>query len=305
MIWIQSFVLCSHYNWCPGQDLVNREWSWEKREIFSTGDLSSAAMRSAVKKNHRKSQREAARNRRQKDPMYEMEESEIVFKDTESPPDPPSPVPRSPPASPAADIQYEDVLDMVHKINNELGLLNRDNVEIRTVCNQLLRENQARDQAINDLTGLAKKSQDSPSGHPPRPDASQPHPIISQELIDGDGNLRASDIGITWAGPHTFLHGVKVVGPASSTPHQPTGHRPATSTPYRPATSTPYRPATSTPYQPVEEHSGCDMFVPRQPLTLPEGLEIPDTSAPLRRAPQETRQGYRPAAPINALITSP
>ena len=76
--------------------------------------------------------------------MYEMEESEIVFKDTESPPDPPSPVPRSPPASPAADIQYEDVLDMVHKINNELGLLDRDNVEIRTICNQLLRENQAR-----------------------------------------------------------------------------------------------------------------------------------------------------------------
>ena len=66
--------------------------------------------------------------------MYEAEESEIVFKNTESPTDPPSPVPRSPPASPAAsaDIQYEDVLDMVHKLNNELGLLNRDNVEIRT-----------------------------------------------------------------------------------------------------------------------------------------------------------------------------
>ena len=91
--------------------------------------------------------------------MYEAEESEIVFKNTESPPDPSSPVPRSPTASPAADIQYEDVLDMVHKINNELGLLN---VEIRTVCNQLLRDNQARDQAINDLTGLAKKSLDSP-----------------------------------------------------------------------------------------------------------------------------------------------
>ena len=179
---------------------------------------------------------------------------------------------------------------MVHKINNALGLLNRDNVEIRTVCNQLLRDNQARDQAINDLTGLAKKSLDSPSGHPPRPDTSQPHPIISQELIDGEGNLRASDIGITWAGPDTFLHGVKVVGPATSTPHQPTGHRPAT--------SIPYRPATSTPYQLVEEHSGCHMFTPRQPPTLPACLEIPDTSAPLRRAHQETRQGYRTAAPI-------
>ena len=70
---------------------------------------------------------------------------------------------------------------------------------------QLLQDNQARDQAITDLTGLVKKSLDSPSGHPPRPDASRPHPIISQELIDGDGNLRASDIGITWAGPDNYL----------------------------------------------------------------------------------------------------
>ena len=218
--------------------------------------------------------------------MYEAEESEIVFKNTESPTDPPSPVPRSPPASPAAsaDIQYEDVLDMVQKLNNELGLLSRDNVEI-----QLLQDNQARDQAINELTGLVKKSMDSPSGHPPRPDASRPHPIISQVLIDGDGNLRASDIGITWAGPDTFLHGVRVVEPATSTPHQTTGPRPAMSTPYRPAmstpcrlaTSTPYQPATSTPYQPVGDHRGGDMFVPRQPPTLPACLEIPDTSAPL------------------------
>ena len=104
----------------------------------------------------------------------------------------------------------------------------------------------------------------------------------------------------------TFLLGVRVVGPATSTPHQPTGprpatltpYRPATATPYRPATSTPYQPATSTPYQPVGDHSGGDMFVPRQPPTLPACLEIFDTSPPLRQAPQETRQGYRPAAPI-------
>ena len=91
-----------------------------------------------------------------------------------------------------------------------------------------------------------------------------------------------------------------------STPHQPNGPRPATSTTYRPvtstpcrlATSTPYQLATSTPYQPVGDHRGGDMFVPRQTPTLPACLEIPDTSAPLCRAPQETRQGYRTAAPI-------
>ena len=67
---------------------------------------------------------------------------------------------------------------------------------------------------INDLTGLVRRSLDSPSGHPPRPDASRPHPIIPQDLMDGEGNLKASDIGITWAGPDAFLHGARVVGPA-------------------------------------------------------------------------------------------
>ena len=46
------------------------------------------------------------------------------------------------------------------------------------------------------------------------------------------------------------------------------------------------------------DHGGCDMFTPRQPPTLPTCLEIPDTCAPLRQAPQENRQGYRPVAPI-------
>ena len=71
------------------------------------------------------------------------------------------------------------------------------------------------------LNVLVKRSLDHPSGHLPRPDASRPHPIIPQDLMDNDGNLRATDIGITWAGSDTFLHGVKVVGPAHRTS---TGH---------------------------------------------------------------------------------
>ena len=105
-------------------------------------------MRSAAKKNRRKSQREAAWEKRQRDPVFEAEESEIVFKTTESPTDLMSPVPRSPPASPtvSADLQYEDVLDMVQRLNKELGLINLDNVKIKTVCNQLLQDNQAQAQ---------------------------------------------------------------------------------------------------------------------------------------------------------------
>ena len=88
-------------------------------------------MQSYTKRSRRKTQREAARKRRQRDqvPDSEVEESEIVFRATESPADPPSPVPRSHPGSPSAsaDLQYEDVLYMVQRLNKELGLINLDN----------------------------------------------------------------------------------------------------------------------------------------------------------------------------------
>ena len=228
-----------------------------------------------------------------------------MFRTTESPTDHPSPVPQSPLGSQSgsANLQYEDVLDMVQRLHKELGLITLDNDKIRTVCNQLLKDNQARDRAIGDLTVLVKRSLDPPSGHLTRPDASRPHPIIPQDLMDNDGNLRATDIGITWAGSDTFLHGVKVVGPATSATHQPIGPRPATLIPYQPVTSTPHQPtgpqpAMSTPSQPVGDHGGCSMSTPRQPPTFPTCLEIPDTCAPLCRAPQENRQGYQSAAPI-------
>ena len=41
----------------------------------------------------------------------------------------------------------------------------------------------------------------------------RPHPVIQTDLLDEDGNLRVADIGITWAGNETFIHGVQVVGP--------------------------------------------------------------------------------------------
>ena len=119
------------------------------------------------------------------------EESEIVFRTTESPTDHPSPVPQSPPGSPSgsADLQYEDVLDMVQRLHKELGLITLDNDKIRTVCNQLLKDNQARDRVIGDLTGLVERSLDRPAAQLSRPDAAQGHPIIEPDLIDNEGNL--------------------------------------------------------------------------------------------------------------------
>ena len=165
---------------------------------------------------------------------------------------------------------------MVQGLNRELGLINQDNDKIRAVCNQLLEDNQARDRAIGDITGLVERGLDRQAVQRPRPDAVSKHPIIQQDFMDNEGNLCATDIEITWEGSDTFLHGVLVVGPGPA-------ELPGT-----------HRPSTSTPYQPVREHGACDMSTPRQPLWQPVCLEVPD--APLHR--HEGRQNCRPAAPI-------
>ena len=57
---------------------------------------------------------------------------------------------------------------MVQSLNRELGLINQDNDKIRAVCNQLLEDNQARDRAIGDLTGLVERGLDRPAVQRPR-----------------------------------------------------------------------------------------------------------------------------------------
>ena len=190
---------------------------------------------------------------------------------------------RSPESS--AETQYGVVLDMVRQLNSEMDLITLDYDKIRTVCEKLLDDNKDRDHAMSDLTGLVKRSLDRPLERLPQPDAFKPdtfkpRPIIRPDLIDNDGYFRATDIGITWAGSDTLLHGVKVVG--SDVAGQPA----------RP------QPPTSTPCQPVRDHGGCDMSTPRQPPPmLPTYLEIPETCTPLRRNTQECRHDYR-LAPI-------
>ena len=226
------------------------------------------------------------------DPVFsgEEEDTEIAFRPTVRPEvDPSPPTPdyhrRVSPAS-SSETQYGAVLDMIRKLNIEINLITLDKDKITTVCEKLLYDNKDRDRAMCDLTGLVKRSLDPPSGHLPQPDAFQPHPII---CLDNNGNLRATDIDITWAGSDTFLHGIKVVGPDVA--GQPT----------RP------RPATSTPYQPVRDHGGCNMSTPRQPPTLPTCLEIPNTCAPLRQHPRRTdlcRVGYPQSSPVRSWLAN-
>ena len=83
---------------------------------------------------------------------------------------------------------------MVQKLHKELGLITLDYDKIRTVCSQLSKDNQSRDRAIGDLTGLVQRSLDRPATQRHRPETRPPHPIIQPDLIDNEGNLRVKTL---------------------------------------------------------------------------------------------------------------
>ena len=107
----------------------------------------------------------------------------------------------------------------------------------------------------------------------------RPHPVIQADILDEEGNLRAADIGITWENNETFLHGVRVV---ERGPPRPTGMGPVMSTPHRPMRGLDRDDTSTTALPPT----------PRTPEV------VPDADIQIRRPLPETRQGYRPAAPI-------
>ena len=93
-------------------------------------------------------------------------------------------------------------------------------------------------------------------------------------MLDGDGNLRAADIGIPLEGNKTFLHGVRVVG--SNCP----------------------RPVMSAPYPQRRDSDRNNTSTTAQPPTPVTPVTTPDADARIHRFSLETCQGYRPAAPI-------
>ena len=113
-----------------------------------------------------------------------------------------------------------------------------------------------------------------------------PTPKMQTDVLDEDGNLRAADIGITWADNETFLHGVRVVGTRIP---RPVGHEPVMSTPYSEVRNDDRGPSSITGQ-------------PSSPETIEFGPEIITVNRPaaehLHRPAVEVRQGYRPAAPI-------
>ena len=189
---------------------------------------------------------------------------------------------------------------MIKTLNGAIAAISRDTAKIQRAFEQLRAENVARDRALTDLSEIVKECGFAAPVH------IRPQPVLQADVMDGEGNLRAADIAITWENNDTFLHGVRVVGPG--TPQQP-GMRPAMSTPHQPIGGRDWdglpstvrqqaRPVMSTPYRPTGgQDRGLATSTARPPT--PEIMEVtsePDTH--IRRSPPEIRQGYWPAAPI-------
>ena len=174
------------------------------------------------------------------------------------------------------------VTHMVRTLNDAIVAVSKDTAMIQLAYQQLYKDNVARDKALEDLTAMVKEYGESPSATRPY---GPPTPKINTDVLDGEGNLRAADIGVTWANGETFLHGVRVVG--SEIPG-PTGRVPIMSTPY---------PERRDDGQVTPPLTGR----PSSPETIEFGPEIITVTRPAEqscRPVAEPRQGYRPAAPI-------
>ena len=278
--------------------------------------VSSAVKRARKKKlAHERQDRELLRPTRQMDPA-DLTDPEMEQADDEVRFAPRGQSVEQMPATPkttqaATGCVEEDIVNMIKTLNGAIAAISRDTASIQRAYMQLRAENVARDKTLADLAEVVKE-------YGLTSTTRRTQPVLREDVMDEDGNLRAADIGITWEDNETFLHGVRVVGPgpskrpdvrpAMSTPHQPMGGRHRDDSPStvhqqtRPVMSTPYlptlgqdrddspstvhhqaRPATSTPYQPT---SGQDRDLGPssvRPVT-------PQVDYQMRRPPTETRQ---------------
>ena len=205
------------------------------------------------------------------------------------------------PATPAAAQATTacDIVNMIKTLNGAIAAISRDTANIHKAYEQLRAENVARDKALTDLSEIVREYGLAPTHR-------RPQPVLQEDVIDREGNLRGADIGITWENNETFLHGVRVVGPgpsrqpgmrpAMSTPHQPIGGRDRDDLPS--TVRQQGRPVMSTPCRPTEGQDRDLRASSTRPLTPEIIVVTPEVDNQIRRPPTETRQGYRPAAPI-------
>ena len=113
--------------------------------------------------------------------------------------------------------QTVKIINMAKTLNGAIAAVSQYTARTQRAYDQLRAENIARDRALTDLSEIVKEYGSSP--------------VIQADVLDEEGNLHATDIGITWENNETFLQGVRVVGLG---PPRPTGMGPVMSTPYQP-----------------------------------------------------------------------
>ena len=273
--------------------------------FLSTIELCHVVMaRSAAKKIRRKSQREALKLQGQADALPAMEEDEeVLFKRPAASTDTPSGSRANSPDREEDEPgmkDYTTVLEMVKVVRDRLTELVLDNTNIRAACDDLRRQCHSQGVAFGDLSRLVSQTRaDQEETRAYAREETGPHPSIRPELLDARGNLRARDIGITWQGGDTFLHGVRIAGQDDD---MEDNHR-------RPSTAAPYpscpqeledarrQPVMSTPHHQSHGHPPSDMSTPGFPR--PVCIEMSDTPTHNFAGPrQEGRPTHRPAAPI-------
>ena len=96
-----------------------------------------------------------------------------------------------------------DIVNMVKTLNGAIAAISQDTARIQRAYQQLCAENMARDKALADLTAMVREYGSSPEATRPygwSQGTTRPHPTIPADVMDGEGNLCAADIGITWEG---------------------------------------------------------------------------------------------------------
>ena len=96
-----------------------------------------------------------------------------------------------------------DIVKMVKTLNGAIAAISPDTARVQRAYQQLCVENMARDKTLADLTAMVKEYGSSPEATRPYGRSSgttRPHPTIQVDVMDGEGNLHAADIGITWEG---------------------------------------------------------------------------------------------------------
>ena len=266
--------------------------------------VSLAAKRARKKKlAHERQDRELLRPTHQMDPVnltdpeMEQDDEEVRFAHRAQSVEQ---IPATPATAQAAtDCEYVDVVNMIKTLNGAIAAIFRHTAFIQRAYERLRSENVDRDKALTYLSDIVREYGLASSHR-------RPQSVLREDVVDGDGNLRGADIGITWDDNETFLHGVRVVRPDSS--RQP-GMRPAMSTPHQllggrdrddlPSTVRQQtRPVMSTPYRSMEGQDRDLRTSSTRPLTSEITGVTPEGDSQIRRPSTETRQGYRPAAPI-------